>query len=56
VDIIHDAQGRATVIEVNSMPAWSGLQKVTPASIAAVLARDLVEVLRAGTVREAQRD
>ncbi|MDB5598081.1 MAG: Alpha-L-glutamate ligase, RimK family [Xanthobacteraceae bacterium] len=54
VDIIHDAQGRATVIEVNSMPAWSGLQKVTPASIAAVLVRDLVEVLRAGTVREAQ--
>jgi tetrahydromethanopterin:alpha-L-glutamate ligase len=53
VDIIHDADGRATVIEVNSMPAWSGLQKVTPASIAAVLARDLVDVLRAGTAHEA---
>jgi tetrahydromethanopterin:alpha-L-glutamate ligase len=53
VDIVHDADGRATVIEVNSMPAWSGLQKVTPSSIAAVLARDFVDILRAGTTREA---
>jgi glutathione synthase/RimK-type ligase-like ATP-grasp enzyme len=53
VDIIHDADGRASVIEVNSMPAWSGLQKVTPGSIAAVLARDLVDELRTRTAREA---
>jgi hypothetical protein len=30
------------VLEVNSMPAWSGLQKVTPFDIAAALAGDIV--------------
>ena len=28
VDILYGADGRPTVLEVNSMPAWSGLQKV----------------------------
>lgn len=28
VDIIHDPQGRPLVLEVNSMPAWSALQRV----------------------------
>ena len=41
VDILHGADG-PTVLEVNSMPAWSGLQKVTPFSIAAILAGDLL--------------
>jgi RimK family alpha-L-glutamate ligase len=45
VDIIHDEEGRATVLEVNSMPAWSGLQRVTPGSIASLLADDLLERL-----------
>jgi RimK family alpha-L-glutamate ligase len=54
VDILYDRDQRPAVLEVNSMPAWSGLQKVTPASIAAVLARDLIDVLRAGTAREAR--
>jgi RimK family alpha-L-glutamate ligase len=47
VDILHGAEGRPTVLEVNSMPAWSGLQKVTPVRIAAVLAADLGAALRA---------
>jgi tetrahydromethanopterin:alpha-L-glutamate ligase len=47
VDIVHDADGRPTVLEVNSMPAWSGLQKVTSADIAAVLAADLMAALSA---------
>src|SRR5262249_61866567 len=45
VDILHGADGRPTVIEVNAMPAWSGLQKVTPVRIAAVLAADLLAAL-----------
>jgi tetrahydromethanopterin:alpha-L-glutamate ligase len=53
VDILHGPDGRPTVLEVNSMPAWSGLQKVTRASIAQVLAGDLVAALAARTVRGA---
>jgi RimK family alpha-L-glutamate ligase len=45
VDILQGSEG-LTVLEVNSMPAWSGLQKVTPADIAAVIAADLVNALR----------
>lgn len=42
VDVLYDSDGRLAVIEVNSMPAWSGLQKVTPFDIAAALAGDLI--------------
>src|SRR5262249_48644089 len=38
VDVICGADRRPTVLEVNSMPAWAGLQKVTTTPIAAVLA------------------
>jgi len=37
VDVIRDADGRAFVLEVNSMPAWRGLQSVTGTDIAAAL-------------------
>jgi len=30
------------VLEVNSMPAWRGLQRVTSTNIAAAVARDLI--------------
>ena len=30
VDLIEDERGAPTVLEVNSMPAWQGLQSVTP--------------------------
>ncbi len=53
VDVVYDADGRPAVLEVNSMPAWSGLQKVTPTSIASVLAADLLAALRAGVGRGA---
>ena len=53
VDILHGPDGRPTVLEVNSMPAWSGLQKVTRASIARMLAGDLVAALAARTERGA---
>jgi tetrahydromethanopterin:alpha-L-glutamate ligase len=43
VDIIYDAARRPIVLEVNSMPAWSGLQKVTAINIAAVFADRFME-------------
>jgi glutathione synthase/RimK-type ligase-like ATP-grasp enzyme len=45
VDILHDADGHPTVLEVNSMPAWSGLQKVTAVNIASILAAELAATL-----------
>jgi RimK family alpha-L-glutamate ligase len=46
VDIVVGADG-PTVLEVNSMPAWSGLQTVTAHPIAAMLADDLLAALAA---------
>ena len=34
VDIIQDGDGNHLVLEVNSMPAWQGLQRVTRTPIA----------------------
>ena len=42
VDIIQDKAGQYTVIEVNSIPAWKGLESVVHTSIATLLAEDLV--------------
>jgi tetrahydromethanopterin:alpha-L-glutamate ligase len=36
VDIVYTADREPTVLEVNSMPAWSGLQKVTSTNIAII--------------------
>lgn len=38
VDLIRDADGRFTVLEVNSVPAWKGLYQATGADIAGSLA------------------
>ncbi len=53
VDILCDADGRPTVLEVNSMPAWAGLQRVTPFDIAAVLAGDVIAAMAERFSREA---
>jgi RimK family alpha-L-glutamate ligase len=53
VDLAYGADGRPSVLEVNSMPAWSGLQKVTPADIAATLAADLMAAVADTSRREA---
>lgn len=42
VDIIRDRQGRYQIIEVNSIPAWKGLESVCRISIADCLAEDLM--------------
>jgi tetrahydromethanopterin:alpha-L-glutamate ligase len=41
VDLMRDAQGRWLVLEVNSIPAWRGLQAVASVRIADALAGDL---------------
>lgn len=53
VDILYERDQRPSVLEVNSMPAWSGLQKVTSAGIAGLLAADLVAALDGRARREA---
>lgn len=42
VDIMRDKQGQLWVLEVNSIPAWRGLQSVTQINIAQCLVDDLI--------------
>ncbi|MCK5905931.1 MAG: RimK family alpha-L-glutamate ligase, partial [Gammaproteobacteria bacterium] len=42
VDIIKDKQGQYSIIEVNSTPAWKGLETVCDFNIADILAEDLI--------------
>jgi glutathione synthase/RimK-type ligase-like ATP-grasp enzyme len=43
VDIIQDMDGQYTIIEINSIPAWKGLESVCDITIAQVLADDLID-------------
>ncbi len=43
VDLIRDTHGRLQVVEVNSIPAWKGLQSVSAADIAQLLVDDFLE-------------
>lgn len=45
VDLIEDEDGRFFVLEVNSMPAWKGLQTATGLDVADALARDVARRL-----------
>jgi glutathione synthase/RimK-type ligase-like ATP-grasp enzyme len=49
VDLIQSQAGEWLVLEVNSMPAWSGLQSVTKFDISQRLAGDLGAALSAGS-------
>ncbi|MDQ2803691.1 MAG: RimK family alpha-L-glutamate ligase [Pseudomonadota bacterium] len=42
VDLLRDRDGRSFVLEVNSMPAWRGLQRVTERPIAPAIATALL--------------
>jgi len=42
VDIIRDKEGAMSVIEVNSIPAWKGLETVNDVDIAEILVQDLL--------------
>ncbi|MGE5266450.1 MAG: ATP-grasp domain-containing protein [Deltaproteobacteria bacterium] len=45
VDLIRDETGRLLVLEINSNPAWKGLQSVTDVNIARTLADDFLAAL-----------
>ncbi|MDF2997468.1 MAG: RimK family alpha-L-glutamate ligase [Xanthobacteraceae bacterium] len=45
VDLIENARGEFMVLEVNSMPAWKGLQRATGIDVASRLARHVAESL-----------
>jgi tetrahydromethanopterin:alpha-L-glutamate ligase len=45
VDVLVGADGAPTVLEVNSMPAWSGVQKVSKRNIAEAIASAMLETL-----------
>jgi RimK family alpha-L-glutamate ligase len=45
VDVLVTMDGAPTVLEVNSMPAWAGLQKVNALSIAEAIASALMDEL-----------
>src|SRR5215831_2902296 len=53
IDILYGPDQQPTVLEVNSMPAWSGLQKVSSTNIAAGLVAALVDALAEPRRREA---
>ena len=46
VDLIEDVEGALHILEINSMPAWQGLQSVTEVDIARELARDVLARVR----------
>ena len=46
VDIIRDRQGRPLVLEVNSMPAWSALQRVSERDVTQAIVDAFLETLR----------
>lgn len=48
VDVIRDRQGKLYVLEVNSIPAWKGLQSVVEPDIAQTLADDFLAKLGGG--------
>ena len=43
VDIMRDQSGKLWVLEVNSIPAWRGLQSVSDVNIAQVMVDDLIQ-------------
>jgi tetrahydromethanopterin:alpha-L-glutamate ligase len=45
VDLINDRKGEPLILEVNSMPGWSGLQRVTPFSIADRIVADALALM-----------
>lgn len=53
VDVIRDEHGRYSLLEVNSIPAWKGLQSVTEVSIADLLVDDFLSLFEPPAARKA---
>lgn len=53
IDLVLDQDGRFTILEVNSMPAWRGLQSVTEFDVATLLASDIMKLLPLHSPRRA---
>ncbi|MFO1418621.1 MAG: RimK family alpha-L-glutamate ligase [Methylotetracoccus sp.] len=53
VDIIRDPHGRYSVLEINSIPAWKGLQSVTDIDIAELLVADFLDLAAPDSMSEA---
>ncbi len=53
VDILRDRDGRAYVLEVNSVPAWKGLQQVTHVDITQLLVEDFLSCSQRRSLTEA---
>jgi RimK family alpha-L-glutamate ligase len=51
VDLIHGADGQLMVLEINSNPAWKGLQSVTDVNIASQLAEDFLAAIELARAR-----
>lgn len=47
IDLVEDGAGGYLILEVNSMPAWSGLQRVTRVDVARAVARGFLNAVRA---------
>ena len=47
IDVIRDRQGRFYVLEVNSIPAWRGLQAVVEVDVAQALVDDFIAKMTA---------
>ncbi|SCW79158.1 alpha-L-glutamate ligase, RimK family [Rhizobium mongolense subsp. loessense] len=45
IDIVQGCEGNLLVLEVNSMPAWTGLQSVVPVRVADCIAQAMVALL-----------
>jgi tetrahydromethanopterin:alpha-L-glutamate ligase len=54
VDIIRDPHGRYSVLEVNSIPAWKGLQSVSEVPIAERLVDDFLSLCGPPLLQEAR--
>ena len=46
IDIIKDKYGKFKVIEINSIPAWKALQKITKKNIASILVKNFLKKLK----------
>jgi RimK family alpha-L-glutamate ligase len=52
VDILRDDKGQPYVIEVNSIPAWKGLQQVSQVDVTGLLVDDFLSNCRGNTLTE----